>query len=147
MTANVGLSNVAPSDIVHGEAHAHSSVEVHDSCNCFKFCFPCFGKKVVKKDPRAVRNSRTAEIARDAISGDQQASPTHRAKIVPHPDYNQTTTVDLTERSSDRPVRSHGMEDKHAAHAGHDLSVHVKVSTMDLHGAKRASGDSSEIEE
>lgn len=154
MTANVGLANIAPSDTVHGEAHAHSSIEVKDSCNCFKFCFPCFGRKIKKEDPRKLRNSRTLDIMKSAIAADPmpsaRASP---AILVPHPEYNRTTIVNLTDRSSDRPVRSPGMEDLHRAAnpetiygtVEQDLTLHVTISSMDLNQAKVISSGNNEV--
>lgn len=45
---------------------ARSSIEVKDSCNCCRFCFPCFGKKAAKKDPRKESDTRSLEIMRRA---------------------------------------------------------------------------------
>jgi len=49
-------------------ASARSSVEFTDSCNCCKFCLPCFGRKVKKIDATVERNNRTTEIMREAFA-------------------------------------------------------------------------------
>lgn len=51
------------------KAEARSSVEINDSCNCFKFCLPCFGKKKVKVDARRYDADRRAmEAAHAALA-------------------------------------------------------------------------------
>ena len=65
-------------------ATARSSVEINDSCNCFKFCFPCFGRKV-KKDPRDIRIDRTNEIMRDAFRLPETTRNTDQGRLVRSP--------------------------------------------------------------
>lgn len=65
-------------------ASARSSVEISDSCNCCKFCFPCFGRKV-KKDPRDIRIDRTTEIMREAFRIPETPRNTNSGRLVRSP--------------------------------------------------------------
>jgi len=66
MTAALAAAKVdVPVNVDHPElkgAEVHSRVQVTDSCNCFKFCLPCFGrkKKVIKSSERDTRVADTA---------------------------------------------------------------------------------------
>lgn len=80
-----------------GVQEMRSSVEVKNSCNCFQNCFPCFGKRVKKEDPRKIRNQETLEIMKNAL----ESQPSSSARV----------------------VRSQGMEDLSRPHIS--LDVHI----------------------
>jgi hypothetical protein len=93
--------------IMNAEVKNRSSVEITDSCNCFKFCLPCFGKKVVKKDPRSETAAKTMELM--------------QATIPSQP------TISTPRHSSTSMVRSPKMETLSHPH----ISVDVHIETGD----------------
>jgi hypothetical protein len=77
-------------NVTGAHASARSSVEVKDSCNCCLFCFPCFGKKVVKKkqpDPR-VANLRDDTIIRPTSMPTMDVDSARFAPVRKSPAYD-----------------------------------------------------------
>ncbi len=83
-----------------------SSVEITDSCNCFKLC-PCIGgRKVVKQ--KQDNHIGTVEIARSALEDGPVSSLAAKKKEL-HPDWNKPIshphiTVDVHVSSGDMDV-------------------------------------------
>lgn len=55
---------------VSGVKEMRSSLEVKNSCNCFQNCFPCFGRKARKIDPRSLKAQQFQEAVRTVFPGD-----------------------------------------------------------------------------
>jgi len=86
------LPPVLKVDIDHptaeAKAKARTSVEIHDSCNCFKFCFPCIDKSG-KTDASDV--SRITDISRNSMREpeptESEKSRVFKAHLI-HPEFN-----------------------------------------------------------
>ncbi len=103
------------------KAEARSRVEVNDSCNCFKFCFPCCYKK--EPTPYQARTRRTMEIAQTTLAQPAQPSPPVR------PPSNDELVVSFP------------------AHANSHVSVDVHIDTDSRASSSESSFDSAKREE
>lgn len=82
-------------------AEARSSVEVKDSCNCFKFCFPCFGKKTEK---RSDTDRRTHGIATDTLQRTEGPDSSRHAQVRRSPAFDDMTEFTMMPRQQQQTV-------------------------------------------
>jgi len=93
--------------VVHAtgaKASARSSVEIKDSCNCFKFCFPCWSKKTEKQSDI---DKQTTDIARKAMTRS-------------HPEYAQ---------SHSQVRRSPGIDDLASVRVSPTVDIPITVTS------------------
>lgn len=81
-------------DIKASGAEVHSRVQVSDSCNCFKFCLPCFGrkKKVVKQSDT---DMRVAQVASRMDTDDSIVRSPASENVHRHNNQIQNVTVNV----------------------------------------------------
>lgn len=105
------------------KAQARSSVEINDSCNCFKFCLPCFGKKKIRKDSRAMQADRRTQDAAQAVLSGDPFSPRGGGF-----DFVTLEHAPETPKSTDRILRSHGIENLSQPHV--TVDVHIDTGSQ-----------------
>lgn len=85
---------------VKASSHVKSSVEVKNSCNCFKICCPCFKSK--EKDSQKLQQKKTEEIAHKAFFPPREDSTPGR--LVRSPSYDSLPAIKSEDMTEFKPM-------------------------------------------
>lgn len=102
---------------VQASSKARSSVEVKNSCNCFKNCFPCFGSK--EKDAYEEQQEKTKELARKSFSS-AEIHPDPR-RMVRSPGFDPLPIIKSEDMTEFRP-----MPIVHHVEMTHSVAINVQ---------------------